>query len=373
MGARCAPLPRAPAPRTGAAPQSRAHAGVLPAVHHVAEWVISWFGFAPGTDDELLNEATAAALAVVAGGSLVKVALESGRSADGGRTLMVQRKGNSADLVTQVDCEAEKKMREILLGAFPAYGFLGEEASSSTISSESADAGAAAEAPPRPQVLERRGGQPEKPVWIVDPLDGTTNFVARIPQICTSVGLYYQGAVLVGAVHNPCTDDLYMAVRGRGAVLNGHPLKCDTVRAMEEAVVVTEFGYDRSRIGAQRMCGAVERLLRSGVRAVRMLGSGILDILYVAEGRIAAVYAGVAGEGWRPWDHAASTLIAQEAGAVVVPLRAGDAACAGPPSGLFDIFSDSILCACTAELATALGAIVLDADGCRGALDERDT
>lgn len=333
--------------------------GVLPAVSAVAELVAGWFGFDEVQDQDLYSETIAAAVAVVAGGLILKTAWsqlhscrgpsseresfanESGSGAVPGVSqtpVVVATKASSADIVTNVDRQVESEIRRILLTAFPDYAFVGEESAylSGDLVMNSAKAGIAA--------------------WVVDPLDGTTNFVSGIPHICTSVALIREHHVIVGAVYNPITDDLWVAVRQRGAFLNGKRLYSQCHVPLSDAVVVTEFGYERSAEGTKRMCVVVERLLRERVRAVRMFGSGILDLLFAAQGVVHVVYAGVAGEGWQPWDYAAGVLIAKEAGCAVASLEAPVGPCSSDDFVSrcihdFDIFGKSVLCASSRDLA----------------------
>jgi len=334
--------------------------GVLPSVSAVAELVAGWFGFDEVQDQDLYSETIAAAVAVVAGGLILKAAwnqlhcplalyADSSSAPAGSKSpVLVATKTSSADIVTSVDRQIESEIRRILVPAFPGYAFIGEESAyvSSTVTMNAAKTGA--------------------PAWMVDPLDGTTNFVSGVPHICTSVALLRERHVVLGAVYNPLTDDLWVAVRNRGAFLNGRRLYCQRHVPLSDAVVVTEFGYERSAEGARRMCAVVERLLCERVRAIRMLGSGILDLLFTAQGVVHVVYAGIAGEGWQPWDYAAGVLIAKEAGCVVASLES--------PPGMtcdgeflsrcahdFDIFGQSILCASSRDLALEVHHVIREA------------
>src|SRR5437870_1081945 len=119
------------------------------------------------------------------------------------RTHFSVREKGRADLVTEADLNAQQAIREALLGRFPSHGFLGEEGGKGQ---------------PRP-------GPDAPPTWIVDPLDGTTNYVHDCPAYCVSIGLEVAGELVLGVVFDPRLDELYTAVTGRGATLNGRPLR----------------------------------------------------------------------------------------------------------------------------------------------------
>ena len=136
----------------------------------------------------------------------------------------------------------------------------------------------------------------------IDPIDGTTNFASGLPLTCVSIGLCAtDGTPVMGVVYAPLTQELFLAVKGYGAYRNGVPLLNASPRritTVQQAIICAEFGYPRDRRSISLMTGAVERILRNGCRAIRQLGSGVLDLCYVATGRIDAVYAGMATEGW---------------------------------------------------------------------------
>ena len=150
------------------------------------------------------------------------------------------------------------------------------------------------------------------------------------------------------------TNELYVAAKGYGAFRNGVRLSSapKTRQALGNAVVCFEFGYSRQPQQVAAMVGVVERILNHGCRSTRQLGSGVLDLCYVATGRLDAVYAGVAGEGWKPWDFCAGLVICEEAGCV---MEAIDQTKRGP----FDIYSKSHICATSLELLQELRKLIL--------------
>lgn len=133
-----------------------------------------------------------------------------------------------------------------------------------------------------------------------------TNFASGLPLSCVSIGLCINGQPEMGVVFAPMTQELYIAVRSYGAFRNGIRLLDCTgekkSKTLSDAVVCFEFGYSSTQDGIDRMINAVKRLLRHGLRTTRTLGSGVLDLCYVACGRMDVVYTGMAEEGWKVSD-----------------------------------------------------------------------
>ena len=188
------------------------------------------------------------------------------------------------DIVTEVDEQAERVIREILLGAFPSYGMLAEEGG-------------------------RLSGE-EDARWIVDPLDGTTNYAHGLPIFAVSIALERAEEVVLGVVHDPIREETYVAELGRGAALNGEPIKVSDTDELIQALIATGFPYDREKMPeALELFGRFVAL----TRGVRRLGSTALDLCYVAFGRLDGYYE----RGIWPWDIAAGSLILEEAGGKV--------------------------------------------------------
>jgi myo-inositol-1(or 4)-monophosphatase len=185
------------------------------------------------------------------------------------------------DLLTEIDEQAERLIREELLGTFPTYGMLAEEGGELT-------------------------GE-EDVRWIVDPLDGTTNYAHQLPIFCVSIALERSGEVVLGVVHDPMGEETFVAERGRGATLNGGPIKVSDTDELIRALVATGFPYDRAE-----MPEALELFGRfaATTQGMRRLGSAALDLCYVASGRIDGYYE----RGIWPWDLAAGSVIVEEAG-----------------------------------------------------------
>ncbi|MGY1834958.1 inositol monophosphatase family protein [Blastococcus sp. SYSU DS0510] len=204
----------------------------------------------------------------------------------------VTTKSSSVDVVTAVDAASEELLVRRLLEARPDDGVLGEE-------------GAA-----------REGSSGVR--WIVDPIDGTVNFLYDIPAYAVSVAAEVDGVVRAGAVLNVATGELFTASAGGGAWLEvpGRPLRrlaVGTPVSLEQTMVATGFGY---RVEQRRAQGAVVAELVTRARDIRRFGSAALDLCAVAAGRVDAYFE----LDLNPWDHAAGALVAAEAGAVVTGL-----------------------------------------------------
>jgi myo-inositol-1(or 4)-monophosphatase len=202
----------------------------------------------------------------------------------------VRYKGE-VDLVTEVDEQAERVIREILLEAFPAYGVLAEEGGA-----------LAGEVDAR---------------WIVDPLDGTTNYAHGLPIFAVSIALERAGEVVLGVVHDPMREETFIAERGGGATLNDEPVRVSDTDEPIQALIATGFPYDRAEMPeALELFGRFAAL----TRGMRRLGSTALDLCYVAAGRLDGYYE----RGIWAWDIAAGSLILEEAGGKVTDYRGGE-------------------------------------------------
>jgi myo-inositol-1(or 4)-monophosphatase len=193
------------------------------------------------------------------------------------------RKKGPIDLVTTADLEVEREFRRLIAAEWPAHAVLGEEQAEAT--------GA--------------GGRVR---WIIDPLDGTTNFAHGLAFFCVSIALEVDGRIELGVVYDPMAEELFTAERGAGARLNGQPIRVSACDDLVDAMLCTGFPYGiREEQGSQvEVFGA----FLGRARAVRRLGSAALDLCYVAAGRLDGF--------WeirlQPWDIAAGSLIVEEAG-----------------------------------------------------------
>jgi myo-inositol-1(or 4)-monophosphatase len=191
-------------------------------------------------------------------------------------------KKGEIDLVTEADLAAEKMILEMIHRHFPYDAILAEEEG-------------------------RRGGEAGR-TWVIDPLDGTTNYAHGFPFFAISIALEVQKEVIMGVVYNPYMKELFSAEKGRGAFLNGEVLTVSRTGSMNEALLVTGFPYDVH----ERPDGVVALLKDMLVRAqgVRRIGSAALDLCYVAAGRLDGFWEA----DLKPWDTAAGDVIVREAG-----------------------------------------------------------
>lgn len=196
---------------------------------------------------------------------------------------------SSVDPVTEVDREAERAVRSVISSHFPDDNILGEE--------------------------EGGADWRESRVWIIDPLDGTVNFVHRVPQFAVSVALWDSGQPLVGVIIDVARNEEFFAGVGEGATLNGDPIEVSATPFLEDSLLVTGFPYDR-RQHAGAYLRVVEEVMKVS-RGTRRMGAAALDLAWVACGRFDAYWEHGGKQGVKPWDLAAGVLLVSEAGGVV--------------------------------------------------------
>lgn len=206
-----------------------------------------------------------------------------------GTAFRIEYKGE-IDLVTEVDRASEAYLRQRIAETYPEHEILGEE-----------------------EGLTSSGSAYR---WILDPVDGTTNYAHGFPYYCVSVGLEFEGQIIAGAIYNPSLDELFSAARGHGATLNGKPIKVSTVDELRRSLLTTGFPYNVIQKGSN--FPNFERFLYL-CQAVRRAGSAALDLCHVACGR----YDGFWEAGLSPWDVAAGSLIVEEAGGRMSNYRGG--------------------------------------------------
>jgi myo-inositol-1(or 4)-monophosphatase len=192
------------------------------------------------------------------------------------------------DFVTQVDRSAEQAVIETIRKAYPGHAFLAEESGAS--------------------------GQAEYE-WIIDPLDGTTNFIHGFPQYAVSVALRHRGALAHGVVYDPARNELFTASKGRGAYLNDRRIRVSRCAKLQDALVGTGFPF--KELGRVDLYLKQLRTLMASTSGIRRAGAAALDLAYVACGRLDAFWE----MGLSPWDMAAGTLLIQEAGGLVGDLE----------------------------------------------------
>ncbi|MCS7251060.1 MAG: inositol monophosphatase family protein [Anaerolineae bacterium] len=219
-------------------------------------------------------------------GTAIEAALEAGRILRWHfqRGLEIRHKG-AIDLVTEADVAAEQAALSRIQRTFPAHAVLSEESGG----------------------MDRASPW----LWVVDPLDGTTNFAHGFPVFAVSIALLHEGQRMIGVVYDVMRDELFTARHGQGAFLNGRPIRVTQTPRLENALLVTGFPYDRQESPLDNTCEFVALLRRC--HGVLRVGSAALDLASVAAGRLDGY--------WEfrlsPWDLAAGALLVEEAGGLV--------------------------------------------------------
>lgn len=207
------------------------------------------------------------------------------RSLDRVDQLTIESKGRN-DFVTQVDRSAEAEIIKIIRKAYPNHAVLGEESGAT--------------------------GDNEV-VWIVDPLDGTTNFLHGLPHFAVSIGIQVRGKLEHGVIYAPCTQDLYCATRGSGATLNNRKIRGSQAKELDSALIGTGVPIRADLLDAYL---PMLKAIAGNSAGIRRAGSAALDLAYVAAGRLDGFFE----LGLKPWDMAAGIVLVQEAGGTVTDL-----------------------------------------------------
>jgi myo-inositol-1(or 4)-monophosphatase len=217
------------------------------------------------------------------------------------RTKLEIRAKRANDFVTQVDKAAETAVIDVIRQAYPDHAILGEE--SGALEGRPGGRNAAAKDEYR---------------WIIDPLDGTTNYIHGFPQYAVSIGLQHRGVIEHGVIYDPAKNELFTASRGRGAFLDDRRIRVTKCASLKDALVGTGFPYkELPRLDIY--CKQLKEVMKTA-SGVRRTGSAALDLAYVAAGRLDGFWE----LGLSPWDMAAGALLVQEAGGLVGDL-AGEA------------------------------------------------
>jgi myo-inositol-1(or 4)-monophosphatase len=199
--------------------------------------------------------------------------------------LQVSLKG-PANFVTAADRRAEETVYAELMKARPGYGFLGEESG-------------------------RREGADKSHTWIVDPLDGTTNFLHGIPHFAISVALEREGTIVAGLIYNPATDEMFIAEKGKGAFLNDQRIRVAARKQLTQAIVacgIAHYGHGDVALSHKEI-----RTVQEHVAGIRRFGAAALDLAWIAAGRLDGYWERTL----RPWDLAAGLVLVREAGGFV--------------------------------------------------------
>jgi myo-inositol-1(or 4)-monophosphatase len=202
----------------------------------------------------------------------------------------VGTKSTGTDMVTEHDRASERLIAKLLRDARPGDGMLGEEGSD------------------RPSTTGI--------TWVVDPIDGTTNFLYALPGYAVSVAAEDEHGAVAACVHAPAWGDTWVAARGQGATCNGQPVRCSTERRLSQALVATGFGYDPQERARQ---AAVLPALLPRVRDIRRFGAASVDLCFAGDGRVDAYFE----RNLAPWDLRAGALVAAEAGCMVTDFTGG--------------------------------------------------
>jgi myo-inositol-1(or 4)-monophosphatase len=233
-----------------------------------------------------------------------EVAVEGGKVLQHywGKLQDIHDKAFAGDLVTEADRESEKKILDRLQRDFPQHAILSEEAGWSNI-------------------------QTKDFLWIVDPLDGTTNYTHQYPLVAVSIALLFQSQPILGIVYNPIQQEMYCAAIGLGTTLNGAPVRVSKVNSISHSLLGTGFAYDRRETSDNNYAEFCH--ITNLAQGVRRGGSAALDMSYVAAGRLDGYWE----RGIMAWDVAAGVVLVREAGGIV----------SAYDQGPLDIFSGRIL------------------------------
>lgn len=219
-----------------------------------------------------------------------------------GKQLNIREKGRAGDLITQVDQKAEEEILAVIDRHFPDHGILAEESGIKKTSNSDY-------------------------LWVIDPLDGTTNYAHGYPQAAVSIGLLVSGIPTVGVVYNPMQNELWAGAQGLGATLNHQLIQVSTTDNLKNSLLVTGFAYDRTEVEDNNY--AEFCYLTHLTQGVRRGGSASLDLCHVAGGRLDGYWE----RGLKPWDLLAGVVILQEAGGKITAYDESS----------FDLYSGRIL------------------------------
>jgi fructose-1,6-bisphosphatase/inositol monophosphatase family enzyme len=268
-----------------------------------------------------------------------------GTSAEDSLDLGIETKSSSPDFCTNIDIKNEKLIIDGIRNKFPKHDIIGEESvGTGTI--------------PKLNI--------NIPTWIIDPIDGTTNFSCGLHSLtCVSIGYCINGQPVLGVIYAPYTNELYVAIHGYGSYRNGkriyqNPNK--STKALQNAIVCNEMGYTRNEKELNILFNAQKQIMIQGqCKGFRQLGSGCLDLCYVASGRLDVCYAGLCTEGWKPWDYCAGLIIIKEAGCFMesIDIDIDIDIDNDNDNESFDIYGKSVICAVSKELLDELRSVIL--------------
>lgn len=210
-----------------------------------------------------------------------------------GNLSQIREKDTAWNLVTEADRYSEEVIKKMLKEHFPNYSILAEESGYET-------------------------AKEKEMLWAVDPLDGTTNYTHQFPMVGISIGLLYQNKPVVGVIYNPIHNELFQAIKGRGAQCNGKIIKVSKTSQLSKSLLATGFAYDRVAVRENNYLEFC--YFTNNTHGVRRLGAASLDLAYVAAGRLDGFWE----RGLKLWDVAAGSLMITEAGGHVSAYDGGD-------------------------------------------------
>lgn len=202
----------------------------------------------------------------------------------------IDLKSSAVDLVTKTDQEVEKTIIGAIKSKYPSHRIIGEESTAAGI----------------PVILT------DEPTWVIDPVDGTTNFVCGFPYTAVCIGVMINKMPVIGVVYNPIMDQMFSAKKDGGATMNGKTLKVSDTKEMEQSLILSEFGSSRDEKMQKAVIDNMYNVVMAPVRGIRGLGSAACNICAVASGQADAYFE----TGMHIWDICAAGLILQEAGGV---------------------------------------------------------
>jgi len=287
-------------------------------------------------------------LAMEAGLNMIEYMEAKGTDREHQIDLGIETKSNSSDFCTKLDIENEELIMKGIQQKFPNHNIIGEEnVGTGTI-----------------PLLDVN-----TPTWIIDPIDGTTNFSSGLSSLtCVSIGYCINGRPVLGVIYAPATNELYVGVKGFGSYRNGQRIYQNPTKStkfVKDAIICNEMGYTRNEKELTVLFDAQQKLMMKGCKGFRQLGSGCMDLCFVASGRLDIVYAGLCNEGWKPWDYCAGLIIVQEAGCFMEPIEiessetqtssgSGD----GDSDSVFDLYGKSVICAVSKELVDEVRSVI---------------
>ena len=235
--------------------------------------------------------------------------------------MQISTKASLADLVTETDKATEELIIGHLKSQFPLHSFIGEESVAAGKKTELTN----------------------NPTWIIDPIDGTTNFVHKFPQVSISIALLVEKDTKVGIVYNPISNEMYSAKLGQGSYCNGEKLKVSNIQSLQNSLVITGFTSNRDPEVVDKVMTSIKRVLMRS-HNIRSTGSAALNMAMIAAGSADVMYSW----GLHSWDVAAGDLIIREAGGVVRNMDCSS----------FDLMSRQLLCGANIELLQQVAPLV---------------